>query len=70
MVPNYPIDAAKVHGGDFKEWAKESYEMSKEHVYPNFKAGVEPSAAYKAQAEDNARSRIMYGGRRLADLMV
>ena len=70
MVPKYPVDAAKVHSGDFNEWAKVSYELSKAKVYPGFKAGVEPDSTYKAMAEDQARTRIMYGGRRLADLMV
>jgi len=70
MVDKYRVDPAQLHNGDFAAWAKESYDASVSFVYPTFIAGQEPNAAYKAQAEMVARSRIMYGGRRLANLLI
>jgi len=34
MIQDYPIDDAKVFGGDFTTWAKQSLEVSVEDVYP------------------------------------
>jgi hypothetical protein len=70
MVDKFPVDTTKVFDGDFNKWAQEGYDTSVSTVYPGFTAGVEPSAAYKKLAESACRSRIMYGGRRLANLMV
>jgi len=71
MVTPYPVDVAKLHNGDFEEWATEGYSNSVNYVYKNFADGQkEVDQAYKTQAEGICKSRIMYGGRRLADLMI
>ena len=70
MVEPYPVPAAKLHPGDFEVWAGESFDASVSTVYPTFKSGQKPDDVYRAAAEPIARSRIMYGGARLAELMV
>ena len=83
MVEVYPVPAGKLHAAEFAEWAAESYDASASVVYPgkpptlfltfislDFVSGQAPDDEYRAQAEPVARSRIMYGGARLADLMV
>jgi hypothetical protein len=69
MVDSFPVDMKKLHSRDFKEWATEGYTNSVSQVYPGFVVNESPSIGYKTNAENVCRSRIMYGGRRLADLL-
>ena len=71
MVTPYPVDVAKLNNGNFEEWATEGYTNSVNYVYKDFADGQnEVDQAYKTQAENISKSRIMYGGRRLANLMI
>jgi len=70
MVEKYDVDINKLHGGDYQEWASESFDDAVNLAYKPFVPGQDPDDEYKANAEPVARSRIMYGGARLADLMV
>lgn len=70
MVKEYPVEEDKLYGGNFLVWAHESYMDSKGNVYPGFEVGVKPNDEYRAMAAKICRERIMYGGARLADLLV
>ena len=70
MVDKYPVDMKKLHSRDYQEWATEGYNHAVNDVYAGFVTGEAVSIGYKVNAEAICKDRIMYGGRRLADLLV
>jgi hypothetical protein len=70
MADSFPVPSKKVHSLDFMEWATEGYTSAITDVYSGFVTNQSPTIAYKTKAENICKSRIMYGGRRLADLLV
>ena len=56
--------------GEFQAWADEGFVLAIEDVYPGFGVNEAVSAEYQQRAEYDCRTRIMYGGERLAALLV
>lgn len=54
---------------DFGDWANESYENAKRHVYMNIEQHESPSDAYIKQAKPVAEKSIVKAGLRLAYLL-
>lgn len=59
-----------MNGGDFVQWAAEALEVSQTVVYPGFENGEDPDQEYRDAATPVILERMMYGGARLAALMV
>jgi hypothetical protein len=72
----YPVDDSKLFDADFMQWAVEGYELSATLVYPGVMTGIDINIGqplteeYIAEMDQVSRERMMYGARRLADLMV
>ena len=76
----YPADETKLKDGDFAAWAQEGYDLAVSTVYPgkylpnNFLGYVNSktplTAEYVAACDHASREHMMYGARRLANLMV
>jgi len=69
MASQYPTSSSKYYDGNFSQWAKEGYDLAKTTVYPGVTAGKALSDTYVANADKAIRSRMMYGSRRLANLI-
>jgi len=70
LATTYPIDQDMIWNGEFSEWAMEGFDMAKEDVYPDFVEGQDPDQAYIDFAKPLVLKHMMYGGARLAALMV
>ena len=69
IVKGYPIDQSKLALRDYEAWAEEDLDIAINYVYKGFTAGEAPSDEYLATASQVIKTRIMYGGWRLADLI-
>ena len=70
IASNYPVDMSKLHDGDWAEWAQEGYDLAATVVYPGFDYYQPLTDEYIETMNNTLRSQMMYGSRRLADLMV
>ena len=60
----------RIHSADFDSWAMESFETTKQSLYPlSLQINEEPSDDYRDMAFGIADARIALGGYRLADLL-
>jgi len=66
----YPTDSSQVFAGNFTKWAQEGLYLAETYVYPGYTYNKPLSAEYISTMNTLTRSRMMYGARRLADLMV
>jgi len=67
----YPADETKLKDGDFAAWAQEGYDLAVSTVYPGYVNSKTPlTAEYVAACDHASREHMMYGARRLANLMV
>jgi len=62
-------DASDLAVGDIMSWATKGLEISKEYVYPDFVNGEIPSDDYQERAKPVIESQMMYGARRLAEVV-
>lgn len=51
-------------------WAQESFEVAKDYAYADFVEGEDPDQEYIDKALPILEERLMFGGARLAALMV
>jgi hypothetical protein len=56
--------------GDFNKWAEEGVDITSTYVYPGYVYNKPLTTEYVAAMDEISRERMMYGARRLADLMV
>lgn len=66
----YPADKSMLFDGDFQKWADEGLEVTENYVYKGWKYNTVLTDEYVAAMDQISRERMMYGARRLADLMV
>lgn len=65
----YPIDMDKLKFAQFSQWATESYNMALNAVYDGFLPGEDQTQEYLDRATLQLKTHMMYGGKRLADLL-
>ena len=70
IVKSHPIDHSKIKARDYVEWAKDDLDLAINYVYKGFTAGQAPSDEYLTTAAQVLKTHMMYGGMRLADMMV
>ena len=62
--------ADQIKPGKFEDWARESFEITKEELYPSsLRRDRAPSVAYRKTAIAIAKERVALGGYRLAALL-
>mmetsp|Transcript_42245 Transcript_42245/g.30421 ORF Transcript_42245/g.30421 Transcript_42245/m.30421 type:complete len:191 (-) Transcript_42245:518-1090(-) len=69
LAEEVSVPEESYHDADADYWADESFESSKETVYPGYEFNTELDDAYIAKATVEANKKLMYGGRRLANLI-
>jgi hypothetical protein len=72
IVADHPVPSltSRIHPADFEEWANESFEMTKQKLYPlSLQINEEPSDDYRDMAFGIAEESIALGGYRLAELL-
>lgn len=70
IASNYPVDMNKLYDNNWAEWAREGYELAATVVYPGFEYYQPLTDEYIETMNTTLRSQMMYGSRRLADLLV
>jgi hypothetical protein len=63
------VDKTLLFDGQFSTWASEGLSLAIDDVYPGVVAGQSLSDDYVEQASEILKSRIMYGGYRLSNLL-
>lgn len=65
----HPIDSSLILPGQFKDWAQEGLALAIKAVYDGFTPDQAPTEAYRARALPLLEERMMFGSRRLAELV-
>lgn len=63
------VPRSDYHDSDAYAWADESLQSAKDFVYPGYEFNTVLDDAYVAKATVEVNKRLMYGGRRLANLI-
>lgn len=69
-MKEHPIEDEKVKAQDFNAWAKESLDIAISTVYDGFEPNEKPTKKYMDRALEVLETRMHYGGKRLADLVI